>query len=355
MLGEHRAGNSGAEDDAPTFLQSDEGIAPDRMVRGTTGPGDRDQPAALGQPRQGRRDVPQGGIGHAAIDVGNGREWRIHQHNAGSDAGSQMIVDVRGVEARYNDAGKEKREKFRAGFGELVENERCARQLGQNGEQTGTGRRLQHDVIRRDRSRGARRKPKYNGCTELLKRFALFRAAGVGGKKAGDFGQHRQHRGRGRSTRAHGRTELANEQNGRRLAGVVSCLPVPSAVGVGGAKGVFHRRAQHRRIDALTALEMHKKMVRGPCDRAGLRHRTGRNGKRRGRVSGHGDGSRCHGENLERAGEGLSRGALSRPRRLKPVPAALFLSRPGARGWYDARTSCGAAEATPQAWIIRQR
>ena len=59
----------------------------------------------------------------------------------------------------------------------------------------------------------------------------------------------------------------------------------------------------------------------------GLRHRTGRNGKRRGRIRGHGDGSRCHGENLERAGEGSSRGALSRPRRLKPVPARLSLSK----------------------------
>jgi hypothetical protein len=35
------------------------------------------------------------------------------------------------------------------------------------------------------------------------------------------------------------------------------------------------------------------------------------------------------GENSE-SGEGLSRGALSRLRRLKPAPAALFLSKPGA-------------------------
>jgi hypothetical protein len=43
---------------------------------------------------------------------------------------------------------------------------------------------------------------------------------------------------------------------------------------------------QDRRIYALTALEMQKKIVRGPGDRAGLRHRTGRNGQRRGRDSG---------------------------------------------------------------------
>ncbi|KAH1834552.1 hypothetical protein KXX55_008455, partial [Aspergillus fumigatus] len=147
--------------------------------------------------------------------------------------------------------------------------------------------------------------------------------------KAGNLGQHRQHRGRGSSTRAHGLTELANEQNGGRLASVVRRLPIPSAIGVGGAKGALHRRAQDRRIDALTALEMHKKKLRGASNRVGLVQRTGRNGKRRGRDSGHGGERRCHGENLERAGDGSSGGALSRPRRLKPVPAKLFLSKPG--------------------------
>ena len=96
------------EDDAPAFLQPDEGIAPDRIVRGTTRPGDCDQPTAFGEPRQGRRDMPQGSVGHAAIDVGDGREWRVHQHDAWRDAGVEMIVDMRGVEARDGDAGKEK-------------------------------------------------------------------------------------------------------------------------------------------------------------------------------------------------------------------------------------------------------
>jgi hypothetical protein len=63
----------------------------------------------------------------------------------------------------------------------------------------------------------------------------------------------------GDAARAHGRTELANEQDCRGLAGVVGCFPIPSAISVGGAKGAFHRSAQYRRIDALTALEMQKK------------------------------------------------------------------------------------------------
>jgi hypothetical protein len=59
--------------------------------------------------------------------------------------------------------------------------------------------------------------------------------------------------------------------NGSRLAGVVGCLPVPSAISVGGAKGAFHRRAQHRRIDALAALEMQKKKLRRLGNGARLR------------------------------------------------------------------------------------
>ena len=51
----------------------------------------------------------------------------------------------------------------RAGFGELVENERRAGQLGQDGEQARTGRWLQHNVSRRDRGGSARRKPSVMG------------------------------------------------------------------------------------------------------------------------------------------------------------------------------------------------
>src|SRR6266576_2414263 len=77
----------------------------------TPRPGDCDQPPAFGEPRQGRHDVPQGSVGHAAIDVGDDREWRVHQDNAWLDAGVEMIVDVRGVVARHRDTGKEKRKK----------------------------------------------------------------------------------------------------------------------------------------------------------------------------------------------------------------------------------------------------
>ena len=48
-------------------------------------------------------------------------------------------------------------------------------------------------------------------------------------------------------------------------------------------------------------------------------------------------------------------GALSRPQRLKSVPAALFLSRSDTRNWDSGRLSCGAAEAASHVRIIPQR
>ena len=95
-------------------------------------------------------------IGHAAVDVGDGREWRVHQHDAGDDAGVEMIVDVGGIERGHRDAGKEERQKSRAGFGQLVEGKRSPGEFGEDRKQPGAGRRLQDNVSRRDRGGQAR-------------------------------------------------------------------------------------------------------------------------------------------------------------------------------------------------------
>ena len=155
----------------------------------------------------------------------------------------------------------------------------------------------------------------------------------MGGKKARDLGQHRQHGGRRRGPRAHGRTELAQEQDRRRLAGVVGGLPVPGAVGVGAAEGGLHRRAERRRIDALAAFEMGKKMLRGLASASAVAGASG--------ASGSGAAAKAAAEAEVVVMEGTSgerervepRGALSRPHRLKPVPAVLSLSgRPRRKG-----------------------
>src|SRR3546814_10751099 len=99
---------------------------------------------------------------------------------------------------------------------------------------------------------------------------------------------------------------LADEQDGRGFTRVVSGLPIPGATGVGCAECALHRRAQHRCIDALTALEMRKQTLRGPSDGVDLRYRTGRSGMGCGRESGHGYGRWYHGSTSE---SGMERAA----------------------------------------------
>jgi hypothetical protein len=97
--------------------------------------------------------------------------------------------------------------------------------------------------------------------------------------------------------------ELAKEQHGCRLAGVVGGLPVPGAGRVGGAEGRLHGATQNSGIDATAAFE---------------------HGERRGDAAGKRFG---HGRNSFGEQEWVEpSGALLCPRRLKPFPARLSLS-----------------------------
>ena len=78
--------------------------------------------------------MPKGGVGHAAIDMGHRREWRVHQHDARRDSGVEMIVDMRGVEAGDSDAGEQMVQQPGTRLGQFVENEGTAGELGEDGE-----------------------------------------------------------------------------------------------------------------------------------------------------------------------------------------------------------------------------
>ena len=276
----------------PRSCKPDEGVGPRRIVGRAARPGDRDESAALGETRERRGDMAKGGVGHAAIDIGERGEWRVHQHDARRDAGVEMIVDLRGVEAGDGDAGEQMVQQPGARLGQFVENERAAGELGEDGEQSGAGRRLQHEIGRRDRGGGAGREAERDRRRELLKRLALLGAARMGGEKARDLGQHRQQGGGRRRPRAHGGAEFAQEQDRRRLAGIVGGLPVPGAIGVGTAEGGVHGCAERRCIDALAAFEMGKDDPRGMSQRVGGRRSGRRDRERRGREGGRGSGIR---------------------------------------------------------------
>src|SRR5260221_8269199 len=74
------------------------------------------------------------------------RERWVHPHDAGHDAGIQVVVDVRGVKPGRGDGGKKLREDAGTALGKFVENERGAVEFSEDGKKAGAGRRLQNDV-----------------------------------------------------------------------------------------------------------------------------------------------------------------------------------------------------------------
>jgi hypothetical protein len=131
-----------AEDDAPARLQADEGVPPGQIVGRKLAP--VIAPVFRRQTRQRRGDMAICGVGYAAFDIGHCGERRVHQHDAGRDGGIEMIVDLGRVETGDGNGREEKRQQAGAGVGQLVEDERAAGDLGEDGEQAGAGRRLQH-------------------------------------------------------------------------------------------------------------------------------------------------------------------------------------------------------------------
>src|SRR5437667_236137 len=83
-----------------------------------------------------------------------------------------MIVDLCRIEAGDSDAREEKIEQCGAGFRQLVQDQRAAGQFGQNCEQPGAARRLQHPIGRRDGGGCACGQAERNRRRELLERAA---------------------------------------------------------------------------------------------------------------------------------------------------------------------------------------
>ncbi|WP_235886044.1 hypothetical protein [Bradyrhizobium niftali] len=98
----------------------------------------------------------------------------------------------------------------------------------------------------------------------MLKRLTVLGTPRMDRQTARDLHKYRQH-GDGRAgLGAHGRAELAKEQNGCRLADVIGGFPVPNAGCVRSAKGGFHGATQNSGIDAPAAFELGQKLSRGP-------------------------------------------------------------------------------------------
>lgn len=178
------------EHDAASFLQTDEAIAPGWIVGREIRAGDGDEAAAIGETRQRRRHVAQRSVGDAPVDVGSGREGRIHQHDGRAHGGVEMVVNMSRVVPRDGDARKQAVEQIAAGICEFVENEPRAVEFGMDGEQSGPSGRLQHQVGRLDRGGSAGDETERNRRGELLQRVAFLGPARVGRNQRRELRQH---------------------------------------------------------------------------------------------------------------------------------------------------------------------
>ena len=236
-----------------------------------------------------------------------------------------MIVDLRRVEAGDGDAGKEEIEEPGACVRQFVEHERAAGKLRENGEQAGSGRRLQHEVGRRDRGGGARREAERDRRRELLERLALLGAARMAWGEGPRFSP---------ASAAWRRAMRPwREWPGRICAGTGPSPPRRrhrrsssprrlSASEPPKARSIAARKSG--RVDAAAAFEIGEEKTRGLGDAGGRCWRG---------AAGNGAAARAAAVAETFVMEGTSgeqgriepRGALSRPHRLKSVPAVLSL------------------------------
>ena len=130
------------------------------------------------------------------------------------------------------------------------------------------------------------------------------------GRRLAIFASMRQRGGRRAGLAEERLAVFAQEQDGRRFAGVVGRFPVPSARGVGGAEGRLHGGAQDAGIDRPAAFEMGEKELGRREDVAG--DAEGRDGRRRRSRQGRGRGQVVHEGDLGERERDEPIGALSR-------------------------------------------
>ena len=186
----------------------------------------------------------------------------------GRSVSGQIVVNLLGVEARDGDGREQQRKQIGACVGDLVERERCAVKLGEDGELTGSGRGLEHQIGGRDRGRERRDEAKLDGRGELLELLAFLRAARVGRRERGELAQHvEQPRVRSRAA-AHACEVAAQEEQLRCLARLVGVLPHPGAFAVRGAECFGHRFAERARVERLRRVRAMPEEGRGRLKQA---------------------------------------------------------------------------------------
>ena len=163
---------------------------------------------------------------------------------------------------------------------------------------------------------------------ELLERLALLGAARVRRQQRREpWPAWRAGTPRRRARAAHGGPEFAQEQDLRRLAGVVGGLPVPGAFGVGTAEGCFIAARSAWASMARPAFEIGQQQAGGGEQREPESGGEGVGAAREAAANAAAERGMKFMREIQESGNGANRRVLSLdPGRLKPVPAALSLS-----------------------------
>ena len=144
-----------------------------------------------------------------------------------------------------------------------------------DGQHPGAGRGFEHGIARPDPGGLQRRIGQGQWGGELLEFELLFGTPGLGRLNGGERLQHGEHGGgtigSGARLAAHEAGVTLEEQDQRRLGGLVGVLPYPGALGVGGAEGGAHRPAECGRIEHSAGLQGGQQIGGGAKQRGGLR------------------------------------------------------------------------------------
>ena len=207
--------------------------------------------------------MAQIGVMAHAVDAGRDRKRRVHQHHAGCDGG-QTVGDGLGVVAGHRRIRKQPGKKPGAHAGEFVQVQGAGgpvpeRAFGHHGQHPGAGRGFEHGIARPDRGGLQRRVGQRQRRGELLEFHLFFGTPGLGRLQGGECLQHGEHGGgtigSGARLAAHEAGVTLEEQDQRRLGGLIGVLPHPGAIVSLAPKAVLIARRSVAASSALAGLQ----------------------------------------------------------------------------------------------------
>ena len=155
------------------------------------------------------------------------------------------------------------------GFRQLIQDKRCASQLGMDGEKSRPCRGFKDKIGRNKLSRARHGFADADRRRELLQADAVLRALGVRGQQLLDPLQKAGKFRRVTTGLCKKRPAVAPEkQNAGRFRGLIGIFPAPGAVGVGAARDLLHGCAQQPCVERFAFRERGEKDGRGIEDDA---------------------------------------------------------------------------------------